>query len=92
MAASATAPRHAAGDRPAVTAIDAAPEAIAVARAHAEAQGLAIDYRAAGAEVLAAAGERFDLVTSMEVIEHVADIDFWVGNHRDDEFLYELRL
>lgn len=23
---------------------------------------------------------------------HVADIDFWVGNHRDDEFLYELRL
>ena len=24
--------------------------------------------------------------------EHVADIDFWVGNHRDDEFLYELKL
>ena len=24
--------------------------------------------------------------------EHVADIDFWVGNHRDHEFLYELRL
>jgi len=24
--------------------------------------------------------------------EHVCDIDFWVGNHRDDEFLYELRL
>lgn len=24
--------------------------------------------------------------------EHVADIDFWVGNHRDDEFLYELGL
>lgn len=23
---------------------------------------------------------------------HIADIDFWVGNHRDDEFLYELRL
>lgn len=23
---------------------------------------------------------------------HVADIDFWVGNHRDDEFLYELVL
>src|SRR5437868_12685355 len=35
-----------------VTAIDAAPEAIAVARAHAEAQGLAIDYRTAGAEAL----------------------------------------
>lgn len=24
--------------------------------------------------------------------EHVADIHFWVGNHRDDEFLYELKL
>ena len=58
----------------AVTAIDAAPEAIAVAKAHAEGQELKIDYRAAGAEVLAAAGERFDLVTSMEVIEHVADL------------------
>jgi len=23
---------------------------------------------------------------------HVADIDFWVGNHRDHEFLYELKL
>ena len=57
----------------AVTAIDAAPEAITVAKAHAEAQGLAIDYRTAGTEVLAAAGEQFDLVTSMEVIEHVAD-------------------
>src|SRR4051794_7991065 len=34
----------------AVTAIDAAPEAIAVAKAHAEAQGLAIDYRTAAAE------------------------------------------
>jgi 2-polyprenyl-6-hydroxyphenyl methylase/3-demethylubiquinone-9 3-methyltransferase len=62
----------------AVTAIDAAPEAIAVARAHAEGQGLAIDYRTAGAETLAAAGERFDLVTSMEVIEHVADFPAFV--------------
>ena len=63
----------------AVTAIDAAPEAIAVAKAHAEAQGLAIDYRTAGAEVLAAAGEQFDLVTSMEVIEHVADLTAFIA-------------
>ncbi len=55
----------------AVTAIDAAPEVIAAARAHAEAGGLAIDYRAGGIEVVA--GESFDLVTSLEVIEHVAD-------------------
>lgn len=54
-----------------VTAVDAAPENVAVARLHAEKQGLAIDYRHGSAEALA--GEQFDLVTSMEVIEHVAD-------------------
>jgi len=54
-----------------VTGIDAAPENIAAARDHAAAMGLAIDYRATGVEVLT--GERFDLVTSMEVIEHVTD-------------------
>ena len=53
-----------------VTAIDAAPELIAVARDHAAGQGLVIDYRHSTVEALA--GE-FDLVTSMEVIEHVAD-------------------
>jgi len=55
----------------AVTALDAAEENIAVARAHAERQGLSIDYRATPVEQLDASG--FDLVTSMEVIEHVAD-------------------
>ena len=55
----------------AVTAIDAAPENVAVAKLHAEKQGLSIDYRAGGVEALH--GEGFDLVTSMEVIEHVAD-------------------
>lgn len=54
-----------------VTGLDAAPENIAVAHAHAAGQGLAIDYRAGGIESLGA--ERFDLVTAMEVIEHVAD-------------------
>jgi 2-polyprenyl-6-hydroxyphenyl methylase/3-demethylubiquinone-9 3-methyltransferase len=55
----------------AVTGIDAAPENIAAARVHAAGQGLAIDYRATGVETLGEAG--FDLVTSMEVIEHVSD-------------------
>lgn len=55
----------------AVTAIDAAPENVAVARLHAGKQGLAIDYHAGGVEALRR--EQFDLVTSMEVIEHVAD-------------------
>jgi 2-polyprenyl-6-hydroxyphenyl methylase/3-demethylubiquinone-9 3-methyltransferase len=54
----------------AVTGIDAAPEAIAVAEAHAAQGGLAIDYRACGIETMTG---RFDLVTSLEVIEHVSD-------------------
>ncbi len=53
-----------------VTGIDAAPEVIAVARDHAAGQGLEVDYRHAAVEDVAG---RFDLVTSMEVIEHVAD-------------------
>ena len=54
-----------------VTGVDAAIENIAVARHHAEGQGLTIDYRQGGIEALA--GERHDLVMSMEVIEHVTD-------------------
>jgi len=59
-----------------VTGIDAAPEVIEVARAHATAMGLAIDYRAA--DVLDVEG-RFDLITCMEVVEHVADPAAFVG-------------
>ena len=54
-----------------VTAVDAASENIAAAKAHAEAGGLAIDYRHGELAALGLTG--FDLVTSMEVIEHVAD-------------------
>lgn len=54
-----------------VTGLDAAPENIAVAVAHARGQGLAIDYRATPVEQVGDSG--YDLVTSMEVIEHVAD-------------------
>jgi 2-polyprenyl-6-hydroxyphenyl methylase/3-demethylubiquinone-9 3-methyltransferase len=53
-----------------VTAIDAAPELIEVARRHAAGQGLAIDYRAVAVEAVEG---RFDLITALEVIEHVAD-------------------
>lgn len=53
-----------------VTAIDASEALIAAARAHAAAMGLAIDYRASAVEKL---DGQFDLVTSMEVVEHVAD-------------------
>jgi len=54
-----------------VTGIDAAPENIAAAQAHAALSRLTIDYRTGSVENLR--GERFDLVTSLEVIEHVTD-------------------
>jgi 2-polyprenyl-6-hydroxyphenyl methylase/3-demethylubiquinone-9 3-methyltransferase len=61
-----------------VVGVDASTRNIAVARAHAEAMGLVIDYRATTAEalaseVLAGADEGFDAVLNMEVIEHVAE-------------------
>ncbi len=59
-----------------VTAIDAAPELIEVARDHASRQGLAIDYRSAAVEDIES---HFDLVTCLEVIEHVADPQAFLG-------------
>ena len=59
-----------------VTAIDAAPELIEVARQHAADQGLKIDYRAVAVE---AVDGRFDLITALEVIEHVADPQAFVA-------------
>lgn len=56
-----------------VTGIDAAPENIAAAHAHAAAGGLDIAYRTTPVEALAGEGLAFDLVTCMEVVEHVAD-------------------
>ena len=56
-----------------VIGIDAGAEAIATARAHAHMAGLEVDYRVATAESIADAGERFDAVLALEVIEHVSD-------------------
>jgi 2-polyprenyl-6-hydroxyphenyl methylase/3-demethylubiquinone-9 3-methyltransferase len=53
-----------------VTAIDPTPELISVARDHAAGQGLDIDYRVSAVEDL---DGTFDLITSMEVIEHTVD-------------------
>jgi len=60
-----------------VTAVDAAPELIGVAKAHAAGQGLAVDYRVVGVE---AVDGQFDLITAMEVIEHVADPQAFVDD------------
>jgi 2-polyprenyl-6-hydroxyphenyl methylase/3-demethylubiquinone-9 3-methyltransferase len=56
-----------------VVGLDAAERNIPVARLHAEQSGLTIDYRHTTAEAMAAAGEQFDVVINMEVVEHVAD-------------------
>jgi 2-polyprenyl-6-hydroxyphenyl methylase/3-demethylubiquinone-9 3-methyltransferase len=56
-----------------VTGIDPAEENIAVAREHAGQSGLTIDYRSTTIEVLPES-EQFDLVTLLEVVEHVPDV------------------
>lgn len=58
----------------AVTAIDASEEAIGAARAYADQAGLDIAFECATAEALAERGVEFDLVTALEIIEHVADV------------------
>ena len=61
-----------------VVGADPAVPNIEAAKVHAESAGLTLDYRATTAEALADAGERFDLVLAMEVVEHVADMALFV--------------
>ena len=56
-----------------VLGLDAAAEAIATAQTHAAGQGLLLRYRAGTAEDLAAEGQKFPVITALEIIEHVAD-------------------
>ncbi len=62
-----------------MTGADASAENIQIAKLHAENMGLAIDYRNAAAETLVNAGEKFDVIINMEVIEHVADVDAFLA-------------
>ncbi len=64
----------------AVTGIDAAERNIAVARRHAAGQELAIDYRDTTAETLVETGAQFDIVLALEIVEHVADVDLFLGS------------
>jgi 2-polyprenyl-6-hydroxyphenyl methylase/3-demethylubiquinone-9 3-methyltransferase len=57
---------------------DASEKNIAIASIHAGQSGVKVDYRAETAEALAAAGEKFDVVLNMEVVEHVADVPFFI--------------
>lgn len=62
-----------------VVGADASATNIEVAKIHAAEAGLSIDYRATTAEALAEAGESFDVVLAMEVVEHVSDVGAFVG-------------
>ena len=62
-----------------VVGADASERNIGIARTHAAQSGTQVDYRAVTAEALAEAGETFDVVLNMEVVEHVADVEFFLS-------------
>jgi 2-polyprenyl-6-hydroxyphenyl methylase/3-demethylubiquinone-9 3-methyltransferase len=62
-----------------VTGIDASETSIAVARQHAAESDVAVTYECAVPEDLARRGDAFDAVVSMEVVEHVADLDAFLA-------------
>lgn len=59
---------------------DASETNIEVAKIHAEQTNVTVDYRATTSEDLAAAGEKFDIILNMEVVEHVADVDLFMAS------------
>ena len=61
-----------------VVGADPAEKNIRMAQTHSAETGVDVDYRAVTAEQLAEAGEAFDVVLNMEVVEHVADVDFFM--------------
>jgi len=63
--------------------LDVTEENVAAAAAHAASAGLDIDYRLGTAEALAAAGERYDLVVSLEVVEHTPDPNVFLAAAAD---------
>lgn len=63
-----------------VVGADASETNVEVAKIHAGHSGVAVDYRAETAEALAEAGETFDIVLNMEVVEHVSDVDFFLAS------------
>lgn len=58
-----------------VTGVDASEKNISIASLHAEQMGVAVDYRHGTAEALAAAGKQYNIVTALEIVEHVADVE-----------------
>jgi 2-polyprenyl-6-hydroxyphenyl methylase/3-demethylubiquinone-9 3-methyltransferase len=63
-----------------VTGIDASQKNISVASLHASKMGLSVDYRATTAEQLRSDGASFDIVLALEIVEHVADVAYFLEN------------
>ena len=61
-----------------VVGADPAANNIEVAKLHAAQSGVTVEYRCTTAEALADAGERFDIVLAMEVVEHVSDVELFI--------------
>lgn len=61
-----------------VTGVDAVERNVAVARAHAESVGVAVDYRRDTVEAMMARSEAYDVVLNMEIVEHVADVELFL--------------
>lgn len=61
-----------------VTGLDASLESITVAKQHAKDSGVKIDYRCDNIEELARGKMRYDLITALEIVEHVADLDAFI--------------
>ncbi len=68
-----------------VVGIDPANENVEAAKLHMVNSGLSIDYRTMTVEALADSNETFDIIVASEVVEHVADLDFFV--HRAAEMV-----
>ncbi|KRA95465.1 3-demethylubiquinone-9 3-methyltransferase [Devosia sp. Root685] len=66
-----------------VTGVDAAERNIAIAKIHAEKSGLDIDYRVTTSEALVEAGEKYDVVLNMEVVEHVDNVPLYMKSCAD---------
>lgn len=62
-----------------VVGADASEKNIRIAETHAAMSGVSVDYRAVTAEALAEAGETFDIILNMEVVEHVSDVPFFLS-------------
>ncbi len=63
-----------------VTGLDASDEGIAAAKAHAKLSGLKIDYKVGSVEDWARGKNRYDMITALEIVEHVADLDSFVAS------------